>query len=326
MQAGLSADCAILDFQTNQIGRALALMLRALNEAESIDPDIGLREHYCVLILMTAVLWMRGGAADWPIERQAMVIGMCSNPNPLPEMKDRGLPQLLLPWYELAELETEVSDKQLVLTALRQRTTKGGLLAMEITLAGSLMRAAVRLLSADRFLEYLSIYPRACAMIAATLPMKPPTDIFSMPIGLLKPMKESEWGDKSIREAATSAVVVFGLTAVCSGRRDVFEILRGRLLGMEGAGASLAPLFETIATPSDRRDDLVILVATILGRMLQTDFMFDAREAFGATVYLIQLLNGHVLGETAAGPIFEYFAQVWRDLPANRAFLGPARK
>jgi hypothetical protein len=39
-----------------------------------------------------------------------------------------------------------------------------------------------------------------------------------------------------------------------------------------------------------------------------------------ATVFLIQLLSGHVLGETAAGPIVEYFSQVWRDILAKRAF------
>jgi tetratricopeptide (TPR) repeat protein len=321
MQVGLSADCAILDFQANKIDSALAHMLRALEEAESIDPQLGLRDHYCLLILTTAILWMRGGAADWPIERQAMVIGMCSNPDPLPEMKDRRLPQRLLPWYELAELETQVSDQQFVLTTLRQRTTKDGLLTMEITLAGSLMRAAVRLLNVDRFLEGLPTYPRAVAMIAETLPMRRTVDLFSMPTGQLKPVKMPEWGDKSIREATASAVLIFGLTAVCSNRRDAFEDLRDRLLGMVGVGASLAPLFETMEAPPDRRDDLIDLLAGILGQMLQKDFMFDARDAFGATVHLIQLLNGHVLGETAAGPIFEYFAQVWRDLVSNRAFL-----
>jgi hypothetical protein len=35
---------------------------------------------------------------------------------------------------------------------------------------------------------------------------------------------------------------------------------------------------------------------------------------------LVQLLSGHVLGEIAAGPIFEYFAKVWRDILANRSF------
>jgi hypothetical protein len=135
LTAGLSADCAILDFKAGKTDRAVSLMLRALEEAELIDPKAGLKEHYTILILTAAILWMRGGAADWPVERQAMVIGMCSNPDPLSEIKERPLPQRLLPWYELAELEADISDRQLALAALRQRTTKGGLLPMETLLA-----------------------------------------------------------------------------------------------------------------------------------------------------------------------------------------------
>ena len=96
MTAGLSGDCAILDFQEGKVDSALALMLRALTEAEAIDPKAGLKEHYCVLILGTAILWMRGNAPNWTVARQAMVIGMCSNPEPLPEFKDRPLPPRLV--------------------------------------------------------------------------------------------------------------------------------------------------------------------------------------------------------------------------------------
>ena len=51
MTAGLSADCAILDFKLGRTDRALVLMIRALTESESIDPNAGLKEHYCLLIL-----------------------------------------------------------------------------------------------------------------------------------------------------------------------------------------------------------------------------------------------------------------------------------
>jgi len=91
-------------------------------------------------------------------------------------------------------------------------------------------------------------------------------------------------------------------------------------LQANGIGPSLAPLFDTISNPSDRRDDLVVVAASVLGLMLQPGFVFDAGEAFMATVYLIQLLNGHVLGETAAGPVLEYFVSVWRDILAKRSF------
>jgi hypothetical protein len=290
-------------------------------EAESIDPKVGLKEHYCVLIHLAAILWMRGGAADWPVERQAMVIGMCSNPDPMPDLKDRQLPQRLLRWYELAELEAEISDNLLVLSALRQRTAKaGGLLPMEITLASRLTQAALRALNVDRFLDTLAIYSRAVVEGVAIMANRRLEDVFAMPTGMLKPVAGGEWSEKSIREASTSAVLIFAVAAVCSGRLDVFEELRARLLRTVGLDVSLAPLFDAISEPSDTRDDLVIVVASILGQMLQPGFVFDAGEAFAATVFFIQLLSGHVLGETAAGPIVEYFSLVWRDILAKRAF------
>ena len=320
MTAGLSADCAILDFQSGKIDSALALMLRALTEAEPIDPKSGLKEHYCVLILTAAILWMRGGAADWPVERQAMIIGMCSNPDPLPEIKDRPLPPHLLPWYELAELEAETSESQIVLAALRQRTTKSGLLPLETTLASSLLEAALRNLNVERFLDALAVYPRAVTEGVAIMASRRAEDVLAMPLGMLKPIAVGEWGDEKIQEATTSAILIFAVTAVCSGRLDVFEDFRARLSYTRGLGPSVAPLFDTISNPTDKRDNLTVVVASILGQMLQPDFVFDATEAFMATVYLNQLLSHHVLGETAAGPIVDYFSQVWRDIFAKRAF------
>jgi hypothetical protein len=96
--------------------------------------------------------------------------------------------------------------------------------------------------------------------------------------------------------------------------------LRARLTNVEGLGASLHPLFDAISEPTERRDDLVAASASLLGRMLAPGFVFDAGDAFMATVYLVRLAGAHVLGETAAGPIFNYFADVWRDILANRTF------
>jgi tetratricopeptide (TPR) repeat protein len=320
MKAGLSADCAIVDFQAGRIQSALTLMLRALNEAEAFDPKAGLKEHYCALILMAAILWMRGAGSDWPLERQAMMIGMCSNPDPPPEIRERPLPQSLLPWYELAELEAESSSGQVVLAALRQRTRKGGLLPMEQTLAVGVLRAAVRDLNTERFVEGLAIYPRAVVQSTSKPPERQLENVFAMPTGFLKSIAADEWKERSIREATTSAVLAFLLAAVCSGQSEVPVTLREQLRQNEALAASLTPLFDTISEPSENRDDIIIIVASVLGRMLRPDFVFDAAEAFMATVYFVQFLADDPLGEMAAGPVVRYFAHVWRDILTNRTF------
>jgi len=320
MKAGLSADCAVVDFEVGLIESALSLMVRALTEAEHIDPKVGIKEHYCKLILVAAILWMRGAAADWPVERQVMMIGMCSNPDPPAEIKERRLPQDLLPWYQLAELEADIGNGQIVLAALRQRTAKSGLLPMEMMLASRLLGAALRELNVDRFVEELVIYPRAIIESTSKPLDRRLESVFVMPTGLLKPITAEEWKDKSICESTTSAVLIFLVTAVCSDRIDVIEALRARLRQKQELAACLEPLFDTIADPSAKRDDLIIVVASLLGRMLRPDFVFDAADAFMATVHLVQFLSSHPLGEMAGTPVVQYFARVWRDILANRTF------
>jgi hypothetical protein len=186
-------------------------------------------------------------------------------------------------------------------------------------LASRLILSALRGLDVDRFVDALMIYPRAVVESSALMGRRD-FDVFSIPAGLLQPVTAGEWGEKAIREATTTAVLIFLLTAACSGQPEIVERVQARLMKIEGLGSSLAPLFDTISEPSERHDDLNVVIASVLGRMLQPGFVFDAAEAFMAMVFIIQLLSNHVLGETAAGPVFEYFADVWRDILSNRTF------
>jgi tetratricopeptide (TPR) repeat protein len=161
MTAGLSADCAILDFDAGNYESALSLMRRALLEADDLDPRAGLKQAFVKRVHLAAVLYMRGGAPNFPAARQAMIYGMCSEPEPQEWFRNQPQAQPALVWYQLAELEAEISQSQAVLTELRRRTASGGLLPMESMLVVSLAEAAARNLDVDRFLEALNTYPRA---------------------------------------------------------------------------------------------------------------------------------------------------------------------
>ncbi|KYK43183.1 hypothetical protein A1D31_38625 [Bradyrhizobium liaoningense] len=66
------------------------------------------------------------------------------------------------------------------------------------------------------------------------------------------------------------------VTAACSGRHNLIGTLRAELQQRDGLGSALAPLFDTILDPSDKRDDIIGVIASLLGRMLRPDFVFDA--------------------------------------------------
>lgn len=320
MRAGLSADCAILEFEVEHIERALELMLRALTEAEAVDFTAGLREHYCSLILLAAILWMRGAEEDWPANRQAMVIGMCSDPNPTPEIKQRNLPQRMLAWYQLAELEADRSESENVLTALMQRTETESLLPMEATLTGRLARRAVRTLNLDRFLRVLPLEGRAAQVGMQVVAKFDADNVFTMPTGKLTPLTPAEWIEPSFAQFGTDAALIFAVAAVCAGRPDILAQLRTRLVEIEGLTRRLTTLFEVVDERALADKSLSTDIASTLGQMLEPGHVFDAAGAFAATVYFFQLLRRHELGEVAAAVVYTRFSGVWRDILANRRF------
>lgn len=94
-------------------------MPRALLEADDLDPRAGVKQAFVKRVHIAAVLYMRGGAPDFPSARQAMVYGMCSDPEPQEWFRNQPQAQSTLVWYQLAELEAEISQSQSVLTELR---------------------------------------------------------------------------------------------------------------------------------------------------------------------------------------------------------------
>jgi hypothetical protein len=320
MKAGLSADCAVLEFEAGHIERALRLMLRSLTEAEAVDFTEGLREHYLAFILLAAVFWMRGADEEWPAQRQTMVIGMCSDPNPKPEIQERKLPQRLLAWYQLAELEADRTESENVLTALRERTATTGLLPMEATLTGRLARRALRTLDVDRFIEILPLEGRAAEVGSQLMGKLDHSNTHAMPQGKLSPVTMTEWSEPRFTQFGIDAVLIFAAAAVCAGRPDVLAHLRTGFIRIGGLALRLTTLFDLFDQPARTNDSLHMIVASTLGRMLEPGHVFDASAAFAATVYIFRLLRRHELGDVAAVKVYTYFSGLWRDILTHRRF------
>jgi hypothetical protein len=316
MVAGLSADCAVLAFQAGKTDDALALMLRALTEADAFSGEKSLRERYVKLIHIGAILWMRGQAADWPVERQALVYGMCSDPNPQDLFKSRPLPQPQFVWYQLAELEAEISRGKLALTALRARGL--GLLPMETMLTSRLIEAALRELDVERFVAALKVYPRAVAVGVANLKAWGGGDMFNQPVGTIAPVGDGEWAGE-FEISAKNAVLAFALVCACRARNDVLTLFKVTTEQLPGLGPLLQPIFTTLGDPTEREDDIHFIIPSLISRIRNQE-AFDARDAFMATVYILQFLEGSVLSETTALSVVTFFESQWRDIVANRTF------
>jgi tetratricopeptide (TPR) repeat protein len=318
MTAGLLSDCAILDFDAGKIESALDLMRRALLEADDLDPRSGLKQAFVKRVHMAAILYMRGAAPDFPVSRQAIVYGMCSEPEPQEWFRDQPHPQSTLVWYQLAELEAEVSKNQGILSELRRRTASGGLLPMEITLVSRIINAAVRDLDVDRFMDALETYPRAVIEGPRNL-QQDGFDPLNMHVGNLTRVTEGEWMDSGIAESAKNAVLCFLLVGSTAGRADVIANVRYKLMAVPGLAEVVKSLFLAIDKPKDERTDIFVIVPSIVGKILSNDIV-DANDVFVSSIFALQFLEASVFAQTVSAALMLFYERIWSDILKDRTF------
>jgi hypothetical protein len=324
MTAGLSADCAILDFDLGNKQSALDLMRRALLEADDLDPRAGLRHAFVKRVHIAAILYMRGAAADFPAARQVMVYGMCSEPEPQSWFQDQPQPQPAFVWYLLAELESEISADQAILTELRKRTAANSLIPMETTLASRIIEVAVRDLHVDRFLSAITTYPRA--VIEGIRAMKNGGgDPFNMPTGSLPPITEGEWENNGIAETSKNVVLCFMLVCSAVGRADIMADFRQKIMAVPGLAQIVEDLFRVMDKPSDNRGDVYLIIPSIVGRLLKGEIL-NTDDVFLSAMFAVQFLEGGVLAPPAASALMSFYERLWREILEKRKFSmrGPA--
>lgn len=319
MTAGISADCAILDFDLGRRDSALDLMRRALLEADDLDPRTGLKQAYVKRVHIAAILYMRGAAPNFPAARQHRVYGMCSDPEPNEWFRDQPQPQPVFVWYQLAELEAEISSGQAVLIELRKRTKNGGLLPLEITLASGIMNAALSNLEVGRFVETLKIYPRA--VIEAPHSMQRQTfNPMNMPIGNLTPIAEGEWSDAKISEMGKCVVLTFMLACGAAGRADVMADFRQKVMAVPGLSDIVDAIFRVMDAPSNEyKGGVFVIIPSIVGRLLKGEIL-DANDAYISAVYALQLLGTSPIGEPAAAALMTFYERLWPEILEKRTF------
>jgi tetratricopeptide (TPR) repeat protein len=319
MTAGLSADCAILDFDAGKHESALSLMRRALLEADGLDPRAGLKQAFVKRVHIAPVLYMRGGAPDFPAARQARVYGMCSEPEPQEWFRDQPQAQPVFVWYQLAELEAEISQSQAVLTELRRRTASGGLLPLESMLVVSLAEAAARNLDVDRFLEALKTYPRAIVEGVSSMRAWGGGDPFNMAVGNLTPISDGEWSNPKIAQTAKNAILSFVLACAATGRADIVANLRNKVTLVPALAKEVESLFSVIDEPSDNEQDVYVIISSIAGRLLHGE-VFNADDVFLSAIYAFQFLEESAIARPAAAALMSFYERVWLEILRDRAF------
>ena len=165
MAVGLGADSAVAALETGDVGRALTRLAEALEALAGINPEATLRAAYCHRVIRQAALWVKSRIEGRTIKSGGqpfrMEAGTCSNPDPLPAIRELPLAPIDIAWYMLAEAET-VADLDVGITAtLDDRLAQGPIPILEVGLRIKTIQTCIDKLDSIRFAASFTAYVEA---------------------------------------------------------------------------------------------------------------------------------------------------------------------
>jgi hypothetical protein len=285
MAVGLLADQAVVEHKLDRRESALVLMAQALREGEHIDPTAGLREIWCMPLLTYATSWLYGqtlaenGAGDAP----TISFGCCSNPEPASETKLQKAIDPVANWYRLAGYELVVGVDHGVLSELRQRTTNGVMVNLEMYLEIQILARAIQRGQIDRFLLALA---RSVDVLEYSLRHKEALaeqGFRSAPIHKIPSVVPTSSMNIDALDWARNAVLTFAAHALATGQNQLLAEFAISLRNLNGWGDLLIPMLECLANGYFRNREWQNVAAFHVAVLHDRDRRLIPRDLFALT-------------------------------------------
>ena len=223
MAAGLGADSAVAAAHGGNLGGALSRLSTTLEALSNIDPEANLRAAYCHRVARHAILWMQSRVELRDIEIGGQPIrieaGHCSNPDPLPAIKQLPLGHIDIAWYILAETEQAAGLELGILQALDDRLEPERIPALEFSLRLRIVQARISRFDPKGFAGHLWAYIEATVYLLKDGKKYRKIGDFTAPERHEIPALDSdaELGSEA-DEAANASVIAYCLYSVLSNR------------------------------------------------------------------------------------------------------------
>jgi len=230
MAIGLGADAAVAAFETGKVEQALIALAGAVEALADINPDASLRAAYCHRVVRHIILWFQSRVqeSDVRIEGEPIMVaaGACSNPDPLPAIRDLPLGDIDLAWYMLAETETTADLDVGISAQLSDRLTEGPIPSMEFSLRWQKIQMAIDSLDARRFSTHFLAHIEAATYMLKRDRLLSRFDPLAPERGEIPAVDKN---DPVAKQAATEAILAFGIRAGLAGQPDAMLELKDAL-------------------------------------------------------------------------------------------------
>lgn len=239
MAVGLVADSAVAALKTGNAGRALLRLSETIEALAGVDPEATLRTAYCHRVIRHTVLWARSRITgrDSQIDEQPifMEAGTCSNPDPLPAIRDLPFVHIDVTWYMLAEAEVAAGLDVGITAMLDDKLGQGPIPVMEATLRTQVIQIDIARLYASGFAAHFTKYVESTMYIVKENDrLRATFDPLAPERGQVPTLDKNGPFDSEAEQVAKNVILAYG---VCSA----LEAQSQAMVELESALDSLFP-------------------------------------------------------------------------------------
>ena len=223
MAIGLGADSAVAALKTGGTGRGLTRLVEAVQALADIDPEATLRTAYCHRVIRHTVLWARSHITghDDQTDGQPIIMsaGTCSNPEPLPAIRERPFGHIDMAWYMLAEAEAAASLDVGIAATLDDRLAQGPIPRMEAILRLQTIQTDIARLDAGGFAAHFTKYIESTVyFLKEDNRSRAPLDPLALQRGQVPTLDKHGPFDSMTEHVAKRAILAYGICSALAAQ------------------------------------------------------------------------------------------------------------
>ena len=269
MVIGLGADSAVAALEVGDVGQALTRLAEAVEALAGVDPEATLRAAYCHRVVRHTVSSVQSRIKGRDVKIGGRPIGMeagsCSNPEPLPAIRELPLVHIDVAWYMLADAETAAGLDVGITATLDDRLAQGSIPVMEAGLRTQTIQTDIDRLNAVGFAAHLTNYVESTMYLLKEADRLDVTfDPLALERGQVPTLDKHGPFDSATEQAAKNAILAYGIRSALADQpqpeavAELKTALEGRFTGpfpgkpvldhWNEKPASLAELDQTVVT------------------------------------------------------------------------------
>ena len=278
MVIGLGADSAVAALEVGDVGQALTRLAEAVEALAGVNPEATLRAAYCHRVVRHTVSSVQSRIKGRDVKIGGQPIGMeagsCSNPEPLPAIRELPLVHIDVAWYMLADAETAAGLDVGITATLDDRLAQGSIPVMEAGLRTQTIQTDIDRLNAVGFAAHLTNYVESAVYLLKEADRLDVTfDPLALERGQVPALNKNAPFDPVAEQVAKYAILAYGIHSALADRPDAMTELEAALDSQFSGPFPGQPVFDHWNEKSASLAQLDQAVITTIKVLLQNEYV-----------------------------------------------------